>query len=194
MATPSNSLYTLNTPMGDWQLILRIDGQDIIKDDARCVLNAIKIHNSQVEGAILFSIQIHPIESIQQLQAHCRWGSESMVGRGRPESYPGKNALRWNTPTHSYVLATEDVETFKRRSDLPLTLIQQLEEIGPELDHLIFVHRDDGMTIRLSEMKSKEPFQLLFMLVWDSLHEVKNVDHCSTLILENWNVYLTESA
>lgn len=116
------------------------------------------------------------------------------MGRGGPESYLGKNALRWNTQTHSYVLATEDVEAFKRRSNLSLVLMQKLEEIGPELDLLVFKHRDDGMTIRLSEMKSKEPFLLLFMLLWDSLHDVNNVGHCSTLILENWNVYLTESA
>jgi hypothetical protein len=30
MATSSNSLHTLNKPMGDWQLILRIDGQNIL--------------------------------------------------------------------------------------------------------------------------------------------------------------------
>ena len=90
MATPSNSLHTLNKPMGDWQLILRIDGQNILKDDARCVLNTIRIHNSQVEGAILYSLLIRPIESIQHLQAHCRWVSESTVGVGDLNLIPGK--------------------------------------------------------------------------------------------------------
>ena len=190
----NESLHTVATPFGELHLYIRADGQLITTESELCTVREHSFSEANTEGGSLVQLHLTPAKSVKHLQAHCRWSSIESIGRGRPEHCPGRNILRWTDDSHTCLLATEDVSALRKRMSPGSNLHTILSEITSEMDHLVFEHRDDGITIRLSELSPRDPLELTFLIVWDSLHASSSIDRCTLIAMGEWSEYLTESA
>ena len=182
----SNVVNQVTTPLGEVHLRVRYDGEFIQAESEECLIELKMLDTAMVEAAYLAEVHLAPTRSVSQLQVHCRWEASITLGRARPEPSAGKNALRWASESHILVIASDDVEALKRCPRLPSRIRSVLTEITPELDHLVFEYRDDGLIVRLSDLGKGETIGLKFLIVWDRLPERSQEGIRSFVASEVW--------
>ena len=176
--------YIFNTPLGSLETFVRVNGKIVEKEDievAEVRLSPVleysyKLHNGDgtvaTEKKNCYGVHIRCAtkKKIRQLTFECRWKSTSKITRGRPECDKGINALRWTENGHTVLVGTEDadslIDRMRRRDHISPGFRHCLEEITPELDHLVFGYKDDGFIIRLTEIPANESAQVFFTITW----------------------------
>ena len=187
--SPSNAFSSISTPMGELHVHVRTDGVLLKAEDEECVLHVQALNDVRIEGGYRLVFYLNPTRTIRQLYVECRWAALPTLHRGIPETGPGINALRWRTDGTTLLMATEDVEALRKRESFSAKIRRDLAEFPPALDHLIFGYKDDGLSIRLTELVKGELISLQFMIVWNTIPESPSGGSWSFISLEPWGLF-----
>lgn len=164
------------TPLGPLECRLRIDGMEAQRTER--LLQSAELTRQplpdaeDVDDGFVALVRCLPESPIRQLKFELRWQDVSGFARPRPITVRGTNALRWMTDEHVAVLGTEDVDALRRRMQagetMGLDAALYLNDLGDDLDHLVFGFHDDGLSIRLTEIPARELVQLHFAVAWNT--------------------------
>lgn len=166
----------LNTPLGPLECRLRVDAVDTERSATLLTATSLEQrplpHATDVEDGVVIMARLLPEFPIRQLKFEMRWVEPQGLSRPKPRSERGTNALLWKTDSHVAAIGTEDVNALAKRVQVGETMgldsALYLQDLNDELDHLVFGHHDNGMSIRLTEIPARELIQLHFAVAWSA--------------------------